>query len=345
MRILIIGGTKFLGRHLVDAAVLRGHHVTLFNRGETAPELFPELEQIRGDRERDLALLEGRAWDAVIDTCGYEPEVVEQSVRALAGSAGQYVFISTASVYADPTPPGADETAPLEPLPPGERDDENRGAWYGPQKALCERVVLEGFPDRALIVRAGVLVGPHDPTDRLRYWIRRTRRGGSMLAPGSPDRALQLIDARDLAEWIVRCVEGGVSGIYNACGPHDRLTMGVLLDAIAAATSGSAKPVWVPEEFLLRQGVEPWSELPLWLPEADNGLMEIDLRRAFHAGLRIRLLYETLRDADDRGDEAPEPDILPSGSPASVTLTAQREAEILAAWQAAASAGSPERDV
>lgn len=344
MRILIIGGTRFLGRHLADAAVLRGHHVTLFNRGETAPELFTELEQIRGDREHDLGLLEGRTWDAVIDTCGYEPEVVEQSVRALAGSTGQYVFISTASVYAESTPPGADETAPLEPVPPGEPNDENRGAWYGPLKALCERVVLEGFPHHALIVRAGVLVGPHDPTDRLRYWIRRTRRGGSMLAPGSPDRPLQLIDARDVAEWIVRCVEGGVSGIYNACGPHERLTMGVLLDGIAAATSGSAKPVWVPEEFLLRQGVEPWSELPLWLPDEDNALMEIDLRRAFHAGLRIRLLYETLRDADDRGDEEPEPEILPNGSLTSVMLTAEREAELLAAWQTA-SAALAEQDV
>lgn len=330
MRILIIGGTRFLGRHLVDAAAARGHQVTLFNRGKTAPELYPELEQVRGDRTQDLARLAGRTWDAVVDTCGYEPEVVEQSVRALARSVGRYVFISTVSVYADPTP-GADETAPLAGLPA--EDAADAGAQrYGALKALCERVVEEGFPDRALIVRAGLLVGPHDPTDRLRYWIRRTRRGGSMLAPGSPERRLQLIDARDVAEWVVRCLEREVGGVFNVSGPVDGLTMRGLLDALAT-TGGAPRPVWIPEEFLLQQGVTPWVEVPLWLPLAQNGMLELDLRRAIAAGLRTRPLEDTLRAADDRGGEEPEQPSLHDGTPAPRKLAPEREAEVLDAWR------------
>jgi 2'-hydroxyisoflavone reductase len=332
MRILIIGGTKFLGRHLVDAATARGHQLTLFNRGETGPELYPEIEQVRGDREHDLDRLRGRSWDAVIDTCGYEPGIVERSVRALADSVRQYVYISSVSVYADPVPRGAEEDAPLAELAPGD-DEEDAGARYGPLKALCERAVLDGFPERALIVRAGLLVGPHDPTDRFRYWIRRMRRGGAMLAPGSPARAVQLIDARDLAEWVMRCVEEGVGGTYNVSGPREPLTMGGMLDALTAAAGGAPEPVWVPEDFLLEQGVGPWVELPFWLPEADNGILEVGLRRAFAAGLRIRPLGETVRDADDRGDESPASADLPSDAPTAGTLTAEREAELLAAWR------------
>lgn len=328
MRILVIGGTKFLGRHLVDAASARGHTLTLFNRGETAPGLYPHIEQVHGDRARDLGRLRGRTWDAVIDTCGYEPDVVERSVRALADCVRHYVFISTVSVYADPAP-GADEGAPLAGLVP---DEEDAGARYGPLKALCEDAVREGFSGRALVVRPGVLVGPHDPTDRLRYWIRRVRRGGPLLAPGSPERPVQLLDARDLAAWVVRCVEDGASGLYNASGPEERLTMAGLLDAIAHATGAGARPVWVPEDFLLEQGVGPWSELPFWLPRADNGILEMDSRRAFSAGLRTRPLAETVRDSDDRG-----------GDDASAgTLTPEREAQLLAAWNGQ-SAEPPER--
>lgn len=327
MRILIIGGTRFLGRHLVDAAAARGHELTLFNRGTTNPEAYPELEQIHGDREHDIDRLRGRTWDAVIDTCGYDPDAVTLSVRALADSVSHYTFISTGSVYADPGP-GTDENAALAELPSGE-DADDEGARYGPLKVLCERVVTEGSPGRAFIVRPGVLVGPHDPTDRLRYWIRRVRRGGPMVAPGRPAREVQMLDARDLAEWVVGCVEQGATGVYNASGPRERLTMAGLLDAIAAATGGDARPVWMPDDFLLEQGVGPWAELPFWLPEADNGIMEVDSGRAFAAGLRIRPLRQTLLDADDRE------------APGDGTLTAEREAEVLAAWQARAAAPPP----
>ena len=329
MRILIIGGTRFLGRHLVDAATARGHTLTLFNRGQTAPELYPELEQVRGDREHDLDWLRDRTWDAVIDTCGYNPETIAPSVRALADSVGRYVFISTVSVYDDPAP-GADESAPVAELP---ADTDDAEALYGPLKVLCERVVLDAFPGRALIVRAGVLVGPHDPLDRLRYWIRRVRRGGPMLAPGSPARPVQLLDARDLAEWVVRCVEDGTTGTFNVAGPDERLTMAGLLNAVAAAVDGGAEPVWVPDDFLLEQGVGPWVELPFWVPAAYNGMLELDASRALAAGLRVRPLHHTVRDADDRGDQAPEPADLPSGAPTAGTLTPEREAEVLAAWR------------
>lgn len=331
MQILIIGGTRFLGRHLVDAATARGHQLVLFNRGETSPGLYPEIEQVHGDREHDLDRLRGRTWDAVIDTCGYEPGSVERSVRALADSVARYVFISTVSVYAEPVAPGADERAPLAELPTGD-DADDVGARYGPLKVLCERVVLDGFGDRALIVRPGVLVGPHDSTSRFRYWIGRVRRGGTMLAPGSPARSVQVIDARDVADWVIRCVEEGATGIYNASGLRERLTMGGLLDCIAAATAGTPETVWVPEDFLLEQGVGPWVELPFWLPEADNGILEVDSARARAAGLRTRPLADTVRDADDGDDE-----------PASGQLTAAREAEVLDAWRrhAQGNPGSP----
>jgi 2'-hydroxyisoflavone reductase len=306
VRLLVLGGTKFIGRHVVETAVERGHEVTLFNRGITAPELFPELERIVGDRTRDLSALEGHEFDAVVDTSGYEPGVVRASARALADSVGLYVFVSTLSVYGE-HPPAIDESAAL----PVEDNDE-----YGRLKVLCEREVESAFPERTLIARPCVVAGPHDPTDRFTHWARRLAAGGEVLAPGEPGRPVQLIDVRDLAGWIVGAIEEGVSGAFNSTGPTT--TFGGMLDACPS----DARLVWVPDEFLLEQGLEPWEDLPLWLPASEaEWFFAVDSSRAVGRGLRIRPLADTAR-----GALAADP------GPRGQRLTPEREADLLARY-------------
>jgi nucleoside-diphosphate-sugar epimerase len=328
MDVLVLGGTRFVGRHLVGAALARGHRVTLFNRGETDPDAFPEAERIRGDRARgeDLEALRGRRWDAVLDTSGYVPRDVRASAEALAGAGGHYVFVSTGSVYADLSAERTNEDAPLH--PPDWESTDHEGDRYGPMKVACELAVREAFPERALVVRPGLVVGPQDHTDRFPYWVRRIRAGGRVLAPGDPARPVQVIDARDLGDWLVRMAEDGRTGTFNAVGPGRRLTMGKMLETIRAATGSDARFTWVPEAFLLEQGVTPWSDLPLWLPEEKAGLLRVDNRRALRAGLRLRPLAETVRDlAAWAGTEHPP------GKTAGISR--EREAEILRAWHAA----------
>jgi 2'-hydroxyisoflavone reductase len=297
MDILIIGGTVFLGRALVEAARARGHALTLFNRGRSNPELALDAEQIHGDRAGDLSALAGRRWDAVIDTCGYVPRIVRHSAAALAGATDHYTFISSISVYASTREPGVDESAPV-----GVIEDPTvekvTGETYGPLKALCEQAAEEELPGRVLVIRPGLIVGPNDPTDRFTYWPARVARGGEVLAPGRPDRATQVIDVRDLAEWTIALVEGRQTGVYNATGPDHVLTMGELLDTSREVSDSDARTVWVDEGFLLEQGVGPWMELPLWLPESDPdaaGFSAIDVSKAIAAGLRFRPLRETVR--------------------------------------------------
>ena len=208
MNLLVLGGTVFLGRHLVEAALAREHDVTLFNRGINNPDLFPEVERLRGDRDGDLSALEGRRWDAVIDTCGYVPSHVRDSAQLLAGAVDHYTFTSTIGVYADFEKAGIDETAPVSTVADDNLEDLTAES-YGPLKAVCERTVEECLPGRTLVVRAGLLVGPNDPLDRFTYWVRRVAQGGEVLAPGRADRQVQIVDARDLSEWIVRMVERG----------------------------------------------------------------------------------------------------------------------------------------
>jgi nucleoside-diphosphate-sugar epimerase len=296
MRLLIIGGTVFLGRHIVEAALARGHELTLFNRGQHNPELFPEVEKLRGDRDGNLVALEGRTWDAVIDTSGYVPRVVRQSAELLADRTGHYTFISTISVYPEDAPPGTAENGPLVSME-DESVEEITEETYGPLKVLCERVVQETLPDRALIIRPGLIVGPNDPTDRFTYWPVRVARDGTVLAPGRPEREIQFIDVRDLAEWTVRLVESRTTGVFNANGPDYPLSMQDLLNACREASGSDAELVWVSERFLEENGGGPWIEMPLWVPEEElPGFFKFDVSKAISAGLTFRPAVETCRD-------------------------------------------------
>ena len=296
MRLLLLGGTVFVGRALAEAALERGHRLTLFNRGRTNPELLPAAEHVRGDRDGGLAVLDGRRFDAVLDTSGYLPRLVAASARLAAGAAERYLFVSTASVYADLSATGIAEDARLH-QPRWDTEDVT-GESYGPLKVACERAVEEALPRRSLIVRPGLVAGPNDPSDRFTYWPGRIAAGGDVLVPGRPDRRLQLIDARDLAAWMLTMVEAGESGVFNATGPLPPLTMGGLVESCLRVSGSDARPVWAGDAFLLEHGVEPWSELPLWLPddEEHRGLAAIDAAAALERGLAFRPIDETVAD-------------------------------------------------
>src|SRR6476659_4053006 len=312
-RLLVLGGTRFLGRAVVEAALAHGHEVTLFNRGQTNAELFPSVEKLRGDRSADLSALRGRAWDVVVDVAAYFPRVVETSVRALADS-GRYLFVSSVSVYANQSVPQFEDSE-LEAL--ADPEDTSYDT-YGARKAACEAVVQRAFGDRATIVRPGLIVGPHDPTDRFSYWPKRIAAGGRVLAPGDPGDPVQFIDVRDLAEFIVRLAESRRGGVFNATGRP--ISFGDLLDACRAVTGSGAQLVWVPSSDLLAAGLDPWMGVPLWIGvpgwEAAN---RVPIDRALEAGLAFRPLAETIRAA--LRDET---------APTMVTaLPRQRETELL----------------
>jgi 2'-hydroxyisoflavone reductase len=328
VKLLVLGGTLFLGRHLVACALERGHEVTLFNRGQTNPKLFPDAENLRGDRESDLSALEGRRWDAVVDVAGRKPSVVRRSAELLSDAVDHYTFVSSISVYGLDLPAaGLDETHPT--LPFAEGTDEDDLANYGPCKAEAERIVDDVFPGRSFVPRPGLIVGPHDPTDRFTYWPRRIAAGGEVLAPGDPGRRVQVIDGRDLADWIVRMVEAGATGGFNATGPEYPLTMGRMLEACQSASRSDAELVWVEDAFLLAEGVGEWMELPLWLAEPDAvGMLAVDVSRALDAGLSFRPLAETVRDTLAWDAERPAGE-----RPEGVGLAPDREVDLLAAWR------------
>jgi 2'-hydroxyisoflavone reductase len=339
MKLLILGGTIFLGRYLVEAALARGHQVTLFNRGQHSPELFPDVEKLRGDRDSGLDALRGRRWDAVVDTSGYLPRVVRASAELLAGAVDHYTFISSISVYPHFRSMGLDERAPV-----GTLDDptfeEVTGESYGPLKALCEQAVEQALPGRTLIIRPGLIVGPHDGSDRFTYWVRRVAQGGELLAPAHPAWHTQIIDVRDLAEWTLRMVERRQTGVYNATGPEYDLTFGQLLGTCRTVSGSAARFTWVSEAFLLEQAVTPWSELPLWIPESDPdmlGFSDVSCAKAIAAGLAFRDLAETVRDtlawdsARDVTAAPPERALQPRAG-----LAGEREAELLRAWHSRA---------
>lgn len=308
MDLLIIGGSRFLGRHLVDAALARGDRVTLFNRGRTdRPGRWAAagVVALQGDRQGDLSALRGGSWDAVVDTCGYLPRDVQRMAEALAGRAGRYLFVSSISAYASaarPTP----EDAPL-----GVIDDPDTtvvdGRSYGPLKALCEAAAGRAFGEAATLkVRPGLIVGPHDPTERFTWWPARLARaaadGQPVLVPGAPQRPLQCIDVRDLAGWLLRLLDAGASGAFNATSPPGAADWGGLIDACVQAAGGRPVLHWVDDAHLLAQGVEPWKDLPLWLP-ADGpqaaehaAFMAVPTDRAAAAGLACRPLAETVAD-------------------------------------------------
>jgi 2'-hydroxyisoflavone reductase len=324
VKLLVLGGTAFLGRHLVVAALGRGHEVTLFNRGRTNPDLFPDVERVTGDRDGGLEPLRGRRWDAVVDPSGYVPRVVRQSAELLSDS-GVYAFVSTASVYPLQATDQS-EDAPVERM--DDPANEEVMAHYGALKALCEEVVRDVFGDRGLIVRSGLIVGPFDPSGRFTYWAVRLGRGGEVLGPGDPDRPVQFIDARDQADWILDMAEAGRGGTFNVTGPARPL-------AIAELLSRAQGPVtWVADQFLLDAGVQPYTEMPLWIP-ASVGRLNMPIHRALAAGLRHRVVDATIREtrawAESPGAAAGQVD---AGGrvrrPAA--LTSEREAELLERW-------------
>lgn len=308
MKILILGGTKFLGRHLVDAALAAGHEVTLFNRGKTNPTLFPNVETITGDREHDIEKLSGREWDAVIDVAGYVPRIVRLSVDGLARRVKRYVFISSISAYADFSKVGINESDPVAQMPE-QPTEENDPETYGARKAVSEQFVQEVYGDRALIIRPGLIVGPYDPSDRFTYWPMRVKRGGDMIVPENPSAPIQVIDARDLAEFTIRLIEQNASGIYNATGPDYELKMGEFLDQCKLATGSVAAFHWTSVEFLKEHKVEPWTDLPVWMPESEPGMQgfaRVDISKSVNAGLKFRPLEETIRDTIAWAETRPE---------------------------------------
>jgi 2'-hydroxyisoflavone reductase len=330
VRILVLGGTVFLGRHIVEAALARGHEVTLFNRGQHNPDLFPDVEKLRGNRDGDLGALEGGRWDAVIDTSGYLPRVVRQSADALKDRTNLYVFISTISVYPDDETVGQDETSPLATLE-DESVEEITAETYGGLKVLCERVVEEIYPGRALIIRPGLIVGPDDPTDRYTYWPTRIARGGEVLVPGRKERAIQYIDVRDLSEWTVRLVEDGKTGVYNANGPDEVLTMERFVEACKDAAGSDARFFWVPEDFLMQREVGQWMELPLWVSEEHApGFFSHKVEKAVRDGLTFRSPEETARDTIEWERTRPADHEWRAG------MKPERERELLEEWKTAA---------
>jgi 2'-hydroxyisoflavone reductase len=325
MRILIIGGTRFLGRHLVEVALDHRHEVTLFNRGKSNPDLYPELETILGDREHDVNRLQGRIWDAVIDVAGYLPRIVRLSAEVLEPNVRRYVFISTISVYENFKKAGIDETYPVGKLG-DETVEEITGETYGPLKVLCEQVVHDLYGERALIIRPGLIVGPHDPTDRFTYWPVRVARGGDVLAPQSPDAATQIIDVRDLSEFIIKLTEENASGVYNATGPDYELTMGKILEVGKQVSNSDANFRWASVEFLNQNKIEPWSDMPAWIPDDEEGVgaARVDISRAIQAGLTFRPLEETIRDTLEWAMSRPSDHDWRAG------LNSERESEALA---------------
>jgi len=321
MRILVLGGTIFLGRHAVDHALARGHEVTLFHRGRHGAELFPEVERILGDRDGGLDALGDREWDAVIDTCGYVPRVVGDSARRLADRAGLYVFVSSLSVYADDSTPGQDESGPVVELSDPTVETVT-GETYGGLKALCERAAEDAMPGRTLSVRPGLIVGPHDPTDRFTYWPVRVARGGPVLAPAPPENPVEFTDVRDLGAFLVHAAETGSTGVTNASGPTpEKTTTGALLDCCREVAGSDAELRWADETFLEEHGVAPWSDLPLWVGTGMPGFSTRSTERAVAAGLAFRPMEETIRDtlrwARDRE------------GPLKAGLSPEREAELI----------------
>lgn len=312
MKLLVLGGTRFLGRHLVDAAIAAGHDVTIFTRGVTAsPWTATQVAHFVGDRDPrkapGLAALAAGEWEAAIDLSGYVPRCVEASAKELSARVAHYVFVSSMSVYADSSRPDLDEATPVAMLEDPATEDIM--AHYGALKARCEDEVRATFGKRALIVRPGLIVGPHDPSDRFAYWVARFllperlgARPPQAIVPAPPDRAIQLIDARDLARWMIDATVARTAGTFNACSPPRFWTMGTLVDALVASTRAGAPPVaprWIDETKLIEQGVKPWTELPLWIPATDpesGGFMEFSVARAVERGLRIRPLAQTIAD-------------------------------------------------
>ncbi|MBM7587462.1 2'-hydroxyisoflavone reductase [Bacillus pakistanensis] len=309
MNVLILGGTRFLGKALVEESLKRGHEVTLFNRGNNK-EAFPEVEQLIGNRDSDVSQLENRKWDVVMDTCGFAPHQIKKIAAVLGDNIEHYTFISSISVYKDWVPLNITEDYPLQSMPPNKLKDVEEGMvspyeYYGALKVLCEAEAEKQWPGRVLHVRAGQLVGPFDYTDRLPYWVQRVAQGGKVLVPGRPNRPVQLINVKDIAIWVFNMAENRQGGSFNVTGPSDALTMEELLNTCKAVTSSDVEFVWGEEEFFQEQKVQPWTEMPLWVPEHFplegeiepwKGSFSISIEKAVNGGLTFQPIEETIYD-------------------------------------------------
>lgn len=328
MRLLVIGGTHFVGRHAVELAAGRGHDVTVFHRGGSEPgDGFPSVEHVHGDRDGGLGQLKGGAWDAVLDTCGYVPRVVGESATQLADAAAHYTFVSSLSAYPDDVLPGATEDTPSHGAPFPDTE-EVTGESYGPLKVACEMEVQRAFPGRASIIRPGFIVGPHDTIDRFPYWVRRAATGGAMLAPEPDDLAVQIVDVRDLAAFMIDHAERQTGDVFNVTGPQGALTMRRLLEACVQAGDAGTRIAWAGVEFLRERGLhEPgehgWEQLPYWYTD-EPGFSAFDISKSLAAGLFLRPLAETIADtlAWDRTRE--------QTWPMGAGIGPQREGELLA---------------
>jgi 2'-hydroxyisoflavone reductase len=324
LKILVLGGTSFVGRHISETLLTRGHELTIFNRWKTNPDLFVDVDRRVGDRDGGLDTLRTGEWDAVIDVNGYVPRLVRDSASLLQPRVGRYVFISTISVYAHYNRPPIMEDHLL-----GELEEETEdvtGETYGPLKVECEAVVRERYPDNHSILRPNLIVGPHDPTDRFTYWPVRIRRGGNVLCPGNPDSPVQFIDVRDLATFAVHVTENDLTGIWNTVGPEPPVTFSGLIDACRSDTP--CTPVWADDAFLLRRGLKPFMDLPLWIPNdlLKEGFHRISNRSARDAGLTLRPIADTVRDTLSWADS------LGKRQPLAAGLTVEQENDLLARW-------------
>ncbi len=338
LKILVLGGTAFLGPSVIHEARARGHEITLFNRGRTNADLFPDLERLVGDRDGQLDALRGRRWDVCLDNSGYIPHMVRDSAELLAPNIGQYVFISSISVYADFSKRGLNEKSPVavisdEQVAAAKTQRDVTGENYGALKALCEKAAQKACPGRACIIRPGLIVGPMDRTDRFTYWPVRVSRGGEVLAPGAPDTPTQVIDVRDLADFVVRCLEERTNGVFNATSPAGELTMGELLETCRRVSGSDATFTWADAAWLEKNGVAAWSDMPVWVPleGSEAGHPFIDVSRAVKAGLRFRPISETVRGTLDWWATVPQER---RDAPLKAGITAEREKELLAAWHA-----------
>lgn len=302
MRILVIGGTRYVGRYVVEDLLRRGHELTLFHRGETNAELFGDVERVLGDRHTDLDRLGARSWDVVVDTCGYTPQDVRPSVELLADRVGQYVFVSSAAVYEPTTTVGIDETAPVQDGPEPPEPVVWWHAQYARDKVRCERMVLEAFgASRSLIVRPGMIMGPHDPVWYFPYWVVRLLRGGDVLAPGDGSQPLQFIDVRDLASFTGGLIDRSVSDVFTVDGPARPLSFGSFLQQLNEFLQADARLNWVDEDWLLARELDPpWERLPYWLPDPEvYGYCGMGNSKAVEHGLTFRPLAKSVEDVRD----------------------------------------------
>lgn len=338
MKVLILGGTRFLGKALTEEGLTRGHEITLFNRG-TNIEAFPGVEQLIGNRDSDVAQLKNRKWDVVIDTCGFAPHQIKKIAAVLGDNIEHYTYISSISVYKDWIPNNIKEHYHLQSMPADKLKAVEEGTispyeYYGAMKVLCEAEAENHWPGRVLHIRAGLLVGPFDYTDRLPYWVKRVAKGGEVLVPGRKDRPVQLIDVKDIAVWVFNMAEKRKAGTFNVTGPENELTIEELLNTCKAVSNSDAEFIWADEQFLLEHKVQPWTEMPLWIPEHFpiegetepwKGTFSISIEKAVDSGLSFRTLADTINNID-RWEKEREVNELKAG------ISQEREHELLESW-------------